>query len=149
MGAKDDIKRMHRDRAQNKRQYQAQALTKHADTALKKVVAADAINSEYEDPCKYLAEVAQHGCQSGMVGNLVYYADTVAFYTAHTEDIWDILSEDAEGTGVTPILKMLGQLPAANDVGSHEQFCNLLAWYGYETAARQLTDAVELDKEGA
>lgn len=100
---------------------------------LKELVMQDA----RENGESYLSEVTQYGCQSGVVGRLIYYADTMRFYTDYHEAIAALLHELIEQTGCQP-----HQLfhdwdetdPLATDV--HNQ--NLLAWFGYEQIASRL-----------
>ena len=147
MGAKDQILRMKQHVASTKRQQQEATLNEHADTALKKAVVVDALEAE-SDPLDWLRDVCQNGCESGIVGGMIYYHDTNAFYLKFKEDIWDILDEDSKNTDGGSVMALLGQMPWAKDIGSHEQLMNYLAWYGYETAANQLMSALEAEQPG-
>lgn len=139
--AKDELMRLAKERREREAEEQRRDVQRFADTGLKKAVAADAM--ERDDPWQFVKDVAQHGCESGIVGHLVYYNGTNEFYIQHTEEIWDILHEDKENTGAPTILGMLAGMRWADNVGGHEQLLNYLAWYGYETAAQRLLDAKE------
>lgn len=113
-----------------------------AQNAIEKQVAEDAMNHD-DDPKGYLDDVTQHGCQSGMVPGMVYYHDTVAFYDQHEELIWELLYAEHQAMGEGNILTYIAQLNGADNVGSGDQFKNLLAWWAYEHCAYQLQTRIE------
>jgi len=85
------------------------------------------------------------GCQSGVVGHLIYYTDTVKFYKRHRAEISALLKELIESTG-EPIHALFGDGwdsddPLADD--THNQ--NLLAWFGFEETARQVADDMGIE----
>lgn len=143
MGAKEEILKLTRQRRAAERQAALRDVTRLAQTNLEKVVAKDAMDKDYDDPFEYVREVVQHGCESGIVGQLVYYNQASAFYRQHESDIWDILEADRENTGADNILTMLAGMRWAGNVGTSDQLENYLAWYGYETAARAILDRKE------
>jgi hypothetical protein len=114
-------------------------LVNKAETAIEKIVAQDAMGQD--EPLTYLEDVTRYGGQSGMIPGMVYYTDTTAFYQTHKDEIWEMLSEDNEDMGEGGnIIAFIGTFNGAANVGSAEQFENLLAWYAYERAARKLLD---------
>ena len=85
-------------------------------------------------------ELLQYGCQSGMVGGLIYYSDTCKFYQDHKEEINNLLYEMLESTGLS-VSELFGEKwenddPLALD-GLNQ---NLLAWFGFEEAVRQIIE---------
>ena len=86
-----------------------------------------------------IKDIAQHGCQSGVPG-IIYYNETVAFYTAHEEEIFEQLEDYAEQEGLK-----LGQKvqEVSRDAGSLRQFKNNLVWWAVEVRAQQLLDKRE------
>jgi hypothetical protein len=84
-----------------------------------------------------LRDLAKHGAEGGFPG-ITYYTDTVAMYEAHTDEIWDALYEDSEGTGGIPAF--IAGLGGAEHVGSQTQFANLLVWYMAERVAGETTN---------
>lgn len=87
-----------------------------------------------------LKDLAQGGCQSGLVSHLIYYTDTVEFYKKHAKEIDAMLARTCDDTGCTPS-KLFGDKwdsddPMARD--THNQ--NLLAWFGFEETARSIAD---------
>lgn len=85
-----------------------------------------------------IKDVAEHGADAGWPG-FTYYSDTCAFYEAHKEAIWDMLSNDADDQG-TSIMALIASFGGARDVGSADQLENLLAWYALENVCRAEQD---------
>lgn len=90
-----------------------------------------------------ISDVVQHGCQGGTIPELIYYADTNAFYEKYQEEIWDMLWNMHNDMGTETVLHLIASFNGAKDVGSDLQFSNLLAWYAAEEVCRQIMD----DKE--
>ena len=77
--------------------------------------------SEYSDKKDIFTDVLNYGCQSGVVGELIYYTDTVRFYKQYKEEInigdkWD--KEDP--------------------LAQYDYNQNLLAWFGFEETLRNI-----------
>ncbi len=94
-----------------------------------------------------IQEITEHGCVSGICGDLIYYKDTVKFHDFHECEIWDMLNADMDEYGSSSILELLSNFNGAKDVGSMDQFKNLLAWYAVEREARLIID--EKENEGS
>lgn len=85
-----------------------------------------------------LEDVLNAGCVSGIVSELIYYADTNAFYDKFVNELWEIASEfDSEP------LRFFSTLNGADDVSDDTQFKNLVAWWGFETAAYNIHASLE------
>ena len=56
--------------------------------------------SEYSDKSGIFTDVLYHGCQSGIVGELIYYTDTVRFYKQYRSEINELLYDTMNGTGL-------------------------------------------------
>jgi hypothetical protein len=84
-------------------------------------------------------DVANYGCAGGSVGSLIYYTDTVRFYNRHKDAIWQLIYEDAEQAGETP-LQFVASLGGAMQVEDVTTFENLLAWYACETVCVRLLE---------
>ena len=102
-----------------------------AKTDLEKEVVAD--GQEHGDLPGYLLEVCEHGCQSGVVSQLVSYHQTTLFYANHKDDIWELLNAAASETD--NILTFLSQMASADSVATEAGLHNMLAWWAYEHAA--------------
>ena len=90
--------------------------------SLRSAVAIEAL--EYHDPKSFFADLLCNGCISGMVGSLVYYSDTHAFFNQHYAEI-EALRHDYEFNIGEP-------LEIKNDLK------NFLAWFAFEETAFQM-----------
>jgi hypothetical protein len=80
------------------------------------------------------AELFEHGCISGMVSELIYHVDCIAFAKLHLVDIMEALDTYADDMG-EPLLPRKGMM----------WNCDWLAWAGFELAARAVCDRAGLD----
>ena len=109
--------------------------------------------SEYPDtgPQTYnvagvLNDLMRNGCQSGYVGDLIYYADTLKFYKRHKLEINQMLIQNMADMGAKSPADMFGDKwdlsdPLALDTINQ----NLLAWFGFEETARKLAEDAGLE----
>ena len=116
-------------------------LVSKAQNAIEKRVARDAMDQE--NPKGYLEDVRQAGCQSGSATGMTYYWETNAFYEEYNEEIWNQLNEESENMASGNIMAHIGAFRGAENVGSDEQFRNLLAWWAYENAVTAILDRLE------
>lgn len=108
-------------------------------TRLEKFVASTAKKSGYDTPESFLKEVCEHSCQSGIVGALIYYTDTVKFYRKYRKEINDLLVENMDNSGADSPSGLFGDKRDTSDPLAHdEQNQNLLAWFGFEESAMRL-----------
>ena len=114
-------------------------------TELMKAVVDDILNQDKDYQQDYIKDVLEHGCQSGVVSSLIYYNDTSAFYDKYNEDIYNLLYADMQELGYKSIPEMVASLNGAKDVGSDEQYKNLLAWYGYERTMLDIHDTLNME----
>jgi len=85
---------------------------------ISQIVACEAL--QCDDPHSFFKDLFQNGCISGMIGSLVYYADTYTFFDRYYAEI-EVLRQEYEL--VIPV------------------DCNLknyLAWFAFETVAYQI-----------
>lgn len=86
------------------------------------------------------------GCQSGMVSHLIYYKDTLAFYRKHSQEIESMLAEMMNEMDAESPAGLFGDKWDKSDPFAHETSNrNLLAWFGFEEAARRLCDRAGID----
>lgn len=81
-----------------------------------------------------------HGCASGIIGELIYYKDTRAWFRKYRHEI-------------SELLKYSGTKPSdINDFDDDDPFCedthnqNLLAWFSFEYVAFEIFNDEELRK---
>lgn len=121
-----------------------QKTIKNAETKLEKAVQiwANSYGEGYSDGAAgVLHDLLYGGCQSGIVSELIYYADTVKFYKKHREEIAKLLTETLDGCGISSAAELFGEKWEKEDPFAVERMNqNLLAWFGFEETARKLAD---------
>ena len=102
---------------------------------------------EYDDPKQVVVDVVTHGCVSGIVGELIYYSDTTAYYAKNKDAINHLLYELMDECGEHDLTKLFGgdvswdpEDPLALDYYNQ----NILAWFGFETTMRNV--ALQFDE---
>lgn len=93
---------------------------------IQSAVAEEAI--DYESIAHFFEDLRQHGCISGMVGSLIYYTDTHAFYDAHYDEIEE-LRHDYEAE--------IGQA-----ITTDGDWKNYMAWFVFEQVAYRIYSEV-------
>lgn len=86
-----------------------------------------------------LADIANHGAQSGFTG-LIYYDETSDLYDHYSDEIWQMIEKDREDFGMKTCLELITSFNGAKDVANDAQFKNLLVWYAAERIAFKLTE---------
>ena len=104
---------------------------------------------DYEDGWRGACrDLEMGGCQSGIVSDLVYYADTVAFYEKHRKEINRLLGEAIEDNG-WPVHMLFGnKWNNLDPLAQEEENQNLLAWFGFEETAHNLASENGYDDYG-
>ena len=93
-----------------------------------------AVDSSFEE---VVEEVLEHGCVTGIVGSLMYYYQTKAFFDRHKDAINELaheLSEDIYGNKYS-IYKNL----------QYECNKNTMAWFGFEEMTRIIAEEMEIE----
>lgn len=116
-------------------------IRKNSENALEKRVCTHILDSwnDYDEKRYIFTDVLHYGCQSGTVGFLIYYRDTVAFYRKYRNEIGELLYDEMRNTGLHAMTELFGDRydeedPLANE--THNQ--NLLAWFGFEETLRRI-----------
>ena len=93
--------------------------------------------SEYDDKKHIFTDVLNYGCQSGVVGELIYYTDTVRFYKQYKEEINSLLYDAMDGTGLYAPSELFGDKWDKEDpLAQYDYNQNLLAWFGSVTTLK-------------
>lgn len=99
-----------------------------------------------EEMITSMKDLQSYGCVSGMIGDLIYYEDTIKFYEEYKEEINQLLSELVSDTGLS-IEELFGDKFDKEDPLVLEQNNqNLLAWFGFEETSRKLYEEMEEKK---
>ena len=95
--------------------------------------------SDYDNKKSIFTDVLHYGCQSGIVGSLIYYSDTVKYYKKYQEEINDILYEIMNDCGITSPKDLFGKKWDEEDpLAYYDYNQNLLAWFGFEETLRNI-----------
>jgi hypothetical protein len=86
----------------------------------------------------FINDLIKYGCQSGMVGELIYYNDTENFYDNHQEEIDQLLAEFIDETGMQPFELFGDKWDKSDPLARETNNVNLLAWFGFEETAFRL-----------
>jgi len=104
-----------------------------------------------------LEDLQQNGCASGMVGNLIYYSDTVEFFKRNKKEIYSLVEDFLLNTGesLQEFFSHANNFPLdeqelksetfvngidgliKNNKDIADQIMNWLAWFGFEESANQ------------
>ena len=94
---------------------------------------------DYDDKVHIFTDVLYHGCQSGIVSELIYYSDTVKFYKQYKDDINRLLYSAMSDCGIYSPAELFGDKWDSDDplaLDTYNQ--NLLAWFGFEETLRNI-----------
>ena len=114
---------------------------------LRNSVITDILSKGYDDNDTYcyLHDVLYGGGQSGIISSLIYYADTIAFYKKHKNDIKAMLNELIRDCGYRSIKELFGDKWDDDDLFIEEiQNQNLLSWFGYEETIRNIVNELDV-----
>lgn len=110
---------------------QLQDLVDNQPCTLAAAVAQEALDYDADDIRSFFKDLLTHGCISGMISSLIYYADTAKFFDRHYVEIEDMRFQYLENGGEP--LRVEGDLK------------NHMAWFGFEQTAQRLVDELEID----
>ena len=116
-------------------------LKRKSDSPLTKRVCNYVIDrwGDYSDKKYIFTDVLHYGCQSGVVGELIYYSDTVRFYKQYRQEINALLYEIMNDTGLYAPSELFGDKWDNEDPLAQDDFNqNLLAWFGFEETLRNI-----------
>jgi hypothetical protein len=83
-----------------------------------------------------MRDMVNNGANCGFAG-LTYYCETTKLYQRFHHDIWQMLEEDAESSGMN-IAEFIGHFNCAKNISCHMTFVNLLVWYAAEKVAHDI-----------
>ena len=80
-------------------------------------------------------EIANHGCQSGVCSQHIYYGDTIEFFTKYPDEITSFIKDNL---GIEAIEAVIG-----DSDGDYNQWMNDMTWMFIELVAMQVVDDYE------
>ena len=95
--------------------------------------AIDNIKSTYD--IETLKEIVEHGCQSGVCSQHIYYGDTIKFFDTYDDEIVEYISDIIGGDELVNIFK--------NANCDLETYKNDMVWNFIEFVAGQVVDEYE------
>lgn len=96
---------------------------------------------DYDNLKSLMEEVLQYGLQSGIISDLIYYNDTLAFYKRYKKEIDILLKDIMNESGANSPADIFGKKWDNEDWSVQDtNNKNLLAWFGFEEKARELAD---------
>lgn len=107
---------------------QLTAILQNESESIRKYVAQEAL--DYYSVEIFFKDILSNGCASGMIGSLIYYTQTHAFFDRFYDDIEEIRHYYKENMGIP--------LDLPNDLK------NTLAWFAFEETAYQLAKELGL-----
>ena len=84
-----------------------------------------------DEALSYLDDICTHGCQSGIVGWVIYYNDTSRLFKEHMDSILGLLDDMWEEVGANPLGDM-----------DYTDFPNRAVWVSIERAADYLVNNI-------
>ena len=113
-----------------------------AQTRIEKRVLQWAKRYNPDNTKQALEELQAHGCQSGIVGELIYYSDTIKWFKYYRKDINALLVEMLDSTGL-PISELFKDWDTSDPLAQDTNNQNLLAWFSFEESANNLLAQLE------
>ena len=110
-------------------------LHKESNNALQLDVIEYYLDLDEEEVFNHLNDVISHGLSSGIAPHLIYYKDTNKYYKMFEIEIWDLFEEERENQGFNSIIEYINSLGGSENVGSEQQFFNLLTWFAFENVS--------------
>lgn len=94
-----------------------------------------------------MLDIQNYGCQSGMVGSLIYYNDTEKFYNKYKDEINSLANETIESTGYNSLFDLIPSLDKEDQLMLESHNKNILAWFGFEETTNKLYDELFSGRE--
>ncbi|UUV46134.1 hypothetical protein [Bacillus phage vB_BanS-Thrax1] len=89
-----------------------------------------------EDLESHIGDILHHGCVSGCVSDMTYFADTYKFFDEHYDEIQELAQEEKRMTGFD-ILSQIAE--------REQDLKNYMSWFAWETTVRNIADKIELN----
>jgi hypothetical protein len=87
-----------------------------------------------------------HGLQTGVVGSLIYYSDTVAFFNEYEDDIYDVIDNLCDN-GLEPLEALKNNISEVDIIMGSDITKNWVVWTVYEEIAYKLGEELDSLRE--
>ena len=102
---------------------------------------------DYDDGASGRYRDLMHGgCQAGTVGHLIYSKDCRSFLKYHRAEINALLAEMISEMGAHGPVDLFGDKWDESDPLGYDTNCDLLAWFGFEEAARRVANRAGMEE---
>ena len=120
---------------------------KQSDSALTKYVCSYIINhcEKGKSISDFIQNILKCGCASGIVGELVYYADTLKFYKKFKYDIVYLLNNLLRDCDCSTSELFGDKWDKDDPLACEEDNQNLLAWFGFEETLRNIANGFGIE----
>lgn len=108
-----------------------QEIVNTSEDTIEKYVATEALESG-DNPENFLNMILKYGCNTGIVGSMIYYADTHKFFDTYYDEIEELRTEYENSTGCSVNIQ-------------DRDLKNTLAWFAFEQTAYNLANKLELE----
>jgi hypothetical protein len=96
---------------------------------------------DYDNLKSLIKDILYNGLQSGIISDLIYYNDTLAFYKRYKKEIDVLLKDIMNESGANSPANIFGKKWDNEDWSVQDtNNRNLLAWFGFEEKTRELAD---------
>lgn len=106
-----------------------QEIANQKENSIEKQVAIEAL--AYDDIKNFFSDISNYGCVTGMVGSLIWYTQTHAFFDTHYNQIEELREEFEDSIGEPFHIK--------------RDLKNTLAWFAFEQVAYTIANELELE----
>lgn len=100
----------------------------------------------YDNRQQFFEDLQNGGCQSGIIGELIYHSDTLAFYNKYKQEINTLLYDTMKNIGSNNPVDVFGAKWDKDDPLALETTNqNLLAWFGFEETAFNIAREIGIE----
>lgn len=86
----------------------------------------------------FMEDLQYGGCQSGLIGELIFHTDTLRFYRRYRDEIDTLLKETLSDFGMKAPAELFANWDDDDPLAHEQSNQNLLAWFGFEETATRL-----------
>ena len=110
---------------------------------VREIIKAEIDGMSRDEAEAWFDDLEAHGCVSGLVGAMIYYSDTVAFFESHKDEINGLLANCLNEDGAACPAELFGVYWDKSDpLALERNNRNLLAWFAFEETAHRLRDEI-------